>query len=69
MSFGPSPPQVQPLNTAGQDVNAAAAAAKAADEEKTKLNKQRGQAANVLGGANMPTETSGKPSLLSGLKA
>ena len=64
---GADPPAVVPVNAAGRDANEATAAAKAAQLEREKLAKERGQAATILGGEQMQTKTTGKPTLLSGL--
>ena len=65
---GADPPKVQPANTSGQLANEANAAAKAAEDERMRLQKERGQAATILGGEQLKPETSGKATLLSGLK-
>ncbi len=62
-----SPPQVQPVNPQATDQNAAKAAADAQELERKKLEKERGQAATVLGGDQLNTTTMAKPSLLSGI--
>jgi hypothetical protein len=64
---GPDPPAVQNISPAGQDANAAKAAGDAAELQRKKLEKERGQAANILGGKDIQTKTSDKPTLLSGL--
>lgn len=62
-----SPPAVQTFDPAATDTNAAKAAADAEELQRQKLEKERGQAATVLGGSTLQTKTAGKPTLLSGI--
>ena len=64
---GADPPPVQQVNTAGQDANTAKAASDAKDLERKKKEKERGQAATILGGDQFIPQTTGKKTLLSGL--
>lgn len=64
---GPDPPAVQQVNTSGRDANEAKAAADAAELERRRLAKERGQAASILGGEQYSPQTTGKKSLLSGI--
>jgi hypothetical protein len=58
-NFGsPKIPSVDPVNTAGEDANAARASALAAQSEAEKLKQEKGSAADILtgpGGAISPT--------------
>ena len=68
MFGGSEPPKVENINTtAAEEANAAKAAAEAAELERRRLEKERGQASTILGGDKLVPETRGKPTLLSGL--
>jgi hypothetical protein len=48
---GASTPAVTPVNTAGEDANAARAAAVASQEEENRLKRERGAAGTILTGS------------------